>query len=115
MHLINLGPVGSDAEAAADALYAELLAAGVEVLDDDRDRSPGIKLNDADLLGLPLRLTVARRGLAQNAVEFVALRTRASSIPDPMPSRLPSSKSLRWRQRSAQRSPKCHSEATDHP
>ncbi len=74
VHLINLGPVGSDAEAAADALYAELLAAGVEVLYDDRDRSPGIKFNDADLLGLPLRLTVARRGLAQNAVEF-KLRT----------------------------------------
>jgi prolyl-tRNA synthetase len=70
VHLISLGPEGSEAQAAADDLYARLLAAGVEVLYDDRDRSPGIKFNDADLIGLPLRITVARRGLSQGAVEF---------------------------------------------
>jgi len=70
VHLINLGPAGSEAEAAADRLYAELEGAGIDVLYDDRDRSPGIKFNDADLLGMPIRITVARRGLAQGAAEL---------------------------------------------
>jgi prolyl-tRNA synthetase len=70
VHLITLGPEGSEATAAADRLYADLQAAGVEVLCDDRDRSPGIKFNDADLIGLPLRITVAQRGLKQGSVEF---------------------------------------------
>jgi prolyl-tRNA synthetase len=74
VHLITLGPEGSGAQEVADRLYAELQTAGVEVLYDDRDRSPGIKFNDADLIGLPLRITVARRGLEQNACEF-KLRT----------------------------------------
>jgi prolyl-tRNA synthetase len=70
VHLITLGPEGSGAQEVADRLYADLQAAGIEVLYDDRDRSPGIKFNDADLIGLPLRITVARRGLEQNACEF---------------------------------------------
>ncbi|MGC9468228.1 MAG: proline--tRNA ligase [Anaerolineae bacterium] len=70
IHLITLGPEGSEAQGVADRLYDDLVAAGVEVLYDDRDRSPGIKFNDADLIGLPLRITVARRGLAEQAVEF---------------------------------------------
>jgi prolyl-tRNA synthetase len=74
VHLLTLGPEGSEAMAVADQLYADLKAAGIDVLYDDRDRSPGIKFNDADLIGMPLRITVARRGLKQNAVEF-KLRT----------------------------------------
>ncbi|MBN1249378.1 MAG: proline--tRNA ligase [Anaerolineae bacterium] len=70
VHLLTLGPEGSEARAAADALYDKLVAAGIEVLYDDRDRSPGVKFNDADLIGLPLRITVARRGLAEDSVEF---------------------------------------------
>ncbi len=84
VHLVNLGPEGSEAEAAADQLYADLLGAGVEVLYDDRDRSPGIKFNDADLIGLPLRITVARRGLSQGAVEF-KLRTSKERTFVPLP------------------------------
>ncbi len=74
VHLITLGPEGSEAQRVADGLYNELQSSGVEVLYDDRDRSPGIKFNDADLIGLPIRLTVARRGLAEDAVEL-KLRT----------------------------------------
>jgi prolyl-tRNA synthetase len=74
VHLITLGPEGSGAQEVADQLYSDLRAGGVEVLYDDRDRSPGIKFNDADLIGLPLRITVARRGLEQQACEF-KLRT----------------------------------------
>jgi prolyl-tRNA synthetase len=74
VHLITLGPEGSEAQRVADELYDALRANGVEALYDDRDRSPGIKFNDADLIGLPIRLTVARRGLEQDAVEL-KLRT----------------------------------------
>ncbi|MCS7041040.1 MAG: His/Gly/Thr/Pro-type tRNA ligase C-terminal domain-containing protein, partial [Caldilineales bacterium] len=55
----------------AERLYAELRAAGVEVLLDDREElSAGVKFNDADLIGIPLRLTVSERGLKQDAVEL---------------------------------------------
>ena len=74
VHLITLGPEGSGAQEVADRLYGDLWAAGIEVLYDDRDRSPGIKFNDADLIGLPLRITIARRGLEQDACEL-KLRT----------------------------------------
>jgi prolyl-tRNA synthetase len=52
-----------------EKLYQELEAAGVEVLFDDRTESPGIKFNDADLLGIPLRITVSPRTLKENSVE----------------------------------------------
>ena len=55
---------------AADQLYDSLEAAGLEVLYDDRDESPGVKFNDADLLGIPVRLTVSPRNLKQDAVEI---------------------------------------------
>ena len=45
-------------------------AAGVEVLYDDREESPGVKFNDADLIGLPLRLTVSERALKAGGVEL---------------------------------------------
>ncbi len=61
--------------AAADRIYGELAAAGIEVLYDDRDERPGVKFKDADLLGLPLRLTVGGRGLAAGVVELRLRRT----------------------------------------
>jgi prolyl-tRNA synthetase len=75
IHLLSLG--GDETVVAqADALYEELEEAAVdrsspyEVLYDDRSESAGVKFNDADLIGLPLRLTVSRRTVAQNAVEW---------------------------------------------
>jgi prolyl-tRNA synthetase len=61
-----------DAEVAADAeaLYEELQGAGLEVLFDDRLESPGVKFKDADLIGLPLRLTASERNHKQGAVEL---------------------------------------------
>jgi prolyl-tRNA synthetase len=58
------------AEETADRIYTDLQAAGVEMLYDDRDESPGVKFNDADLIGLPIRLTVSERALAQGGVEM---------------------------------------------
>ena len=53
----------------AEALYAHLTARGLAVLLDDRDASAGVKFNDADLIGAPLRLTVSKRAVADNITE----------------------------------------------
>jgi prolyl-tRNA synthetase len=55
---------------AAERVYEALRARGVEVLFDDRDERPGVKFKDADLLGIPLRLTVGGKGLAQGSLEL---------------------------------------------
>ncbi|TRO79193.1 proline--tRNA ligase [Trichloromonas acetexigens] len=67
----------NDAEvcAAAEKLYADLLERGVEVLLDDRDERPGSKFKDADLLGIPLRVTVGARGLKDGALEVQERRS----------------------------------------
>ena len=55
---------------AAEELYQGLTAAGLEVLIDDRDESPGVKFNDADLIGIPVRLTVGHRALQEGQIEI---------------------------------------------
>ena len=60
---------------AADDLYDQLRAAGVEVLLDDRDERPGVKFNDAELIGVPLRVTIGPRGLDNGVVEVVERRS----------------------------------------
>ena len=62
---------------AAERLYLDLKAAGFEVLYDDRVESAGVKFNDADLLGMPLRVTVSPRTLRQAAAE---IKGRAQDI-----------------------------------
>ncbi len=64
---------------AAENLYADLTAQGLEVLFDDRKESPGVKFNDADLLGIPLRVTVSPRTLEKNSVE---VKKRSEKKPD---------------------------------
>ena len=59
-----------DVARAADALYQTLQEDGVQVLYDDREESAGVKFNDADLLGLPVRVVVSPRNLRQNVVEI---------------------------------------------
>lgn len=54
----------------AERLYRELEAVGVEVLYDDRDERPGVKFNDADLIGIPLRVAISARNLAKDQVEI---------------------------------------------
>jgi prolyl-tRNA synthetase len=55
---------------AANRLYEEIQAGGIEVLFDDRIESPGVKFNDADLIGIPFRVTISPRTLEGNNVEF---------------------------------------------
>ena len=54
----------------AEKYYAELLAAGVDVLLDDRDLRAGAKFKDADLVGFPLRITIGGKGLTEGIVEL---------------------------------------------
>jgi prolyl-tRNA synthetase len=61
----------------AEELYRDLAAAGLEVLYDDRDERPGVKFKDADLLGLPLRVTVGSRAVKEGVVEIRRRRTGA--------------------------------------
>lgn len=70
VHLVVLGRKAPAALEAAEQIYHDLWAAGIEVLMDDRDESPGVKFNDADLIGLPLRLTVGERSLKAGGVEL---------------------------------------------
>jgi len=62
-------------KAVCDKLYADLEAAGIEVLYDDRDERPGSKFKDADLIGIPLRVAVGKKGLAEGVVEVKARRS----------------------------------------
>jgi prolyl-tRNA synthetase len=53
----------------AEGLYEQFQSAGIEILFDDRDESPGVKFNDADLIGIPIRLTVSDRSLQAGGIE----------------------------------------------
>jgi prolyl-tRNA synthetase len=75
VHLVTIGK-DEGVVSAARALYDALGRAGVEVLWDDRDERPGVKFKDADLIGIPLRVTVGAKGLAAGHVELKA-RTEA--------------------------------------
>jgi len=78
VYLCALYREGSKVAEIAGKLYENLVAAGVEVLFDDREESPGVKFNDADLLGIPFRLTVSPRSLEKNGVEL-KLRVKKES------------------------------------
>jgi prolyl-tRNA synthetase len=85
VHLISLpgrGDTAAEVTAAADRLYQELEAAGVEVLYDDREASPGVKFADADLLGIPVQLVVGSKGLARGVAER---KNRATGERDEVP------------------------------
>jgi prolyl-tRNA synthetase len=71
-HVLLLPVNNKDAQImkAAEDLYQELSAQGIEVLLDDRDERPGVKFNDADVIGIPLRLTVGEKNLKQGKVEI---------------------------------------------
>jgi prolyl-tRNA synthetase len=81
---VAIAPVGYDrnegVRAAADRLHAELEAAGVEVLLDDRGERPGVMFADLELIGLPHRVTLGDRGLKEGKVEYQARRDAAATL-----------------------------------
>jgi prolyl-tRNA synthetase len=70
IYLCLLGADNAEVAATAEKLYADLEARGLGVLLDDRQESPGVKFNDADLLGIPLRLVVSPRTLKSKSAEL---------------------------------------------
>jgi prolyl-tRNA synthetase len=71
VHLVGL----KGAESEAEQLYHDLRAAGVSVLFDDRNETPGVKFADADLIGIPVRLTIGKRSLENGGVEVSTRRS----------------------------------------
>jgi prolyl-tRNA synthetase len=71
VHLVSMVPNDETVVAYADALYEELIAAGVEPLYDDRDVRAGEKLADADLIGIPTRIIVGKDTIANGELEVV--------------------------------------------
>ncbi len=71
VHLVSLGKDGDEISETADALYDDLVKAGVEVLYDDRDARAGEKFADSDLLGLPKRIVVGKDAVASGEFEVV--------------------------------------------
>ncbi len=78
VHLIALNVEQEPVRQAAEKLLGELQSAGLSVLYDDRSETPGVKFNDADLLGLPVRVTVSPRTLQKSSAEL-KLRTESGN------------------------------------
>ena len=81
--IVNLKQGDGAADAACEALYAGLTAAGLDPLYDDRDERAGAKFATMDLIGLPWRITVGPRGLASGKVELTSRRTGESEEMSP--------------------------------
>jgi prolyl-tRNA synthetase len=81
-HVVPVNAKDATLRETADRLTAELAAVGIDALLDDRDERPGVKFKDADLIGLPVRLTVGPRALARGCVELKArAATEATEVP----------------------------------
>ena len=78
VYLVRIG--GEAAVAQADELYAELTAKNIEVLYDDRDVRPGQKFADSELMGIPYRVTVSDRLLADQQYELTERQTGAMKL-----------------------------------
>ncbi|TWI32844.1 proline--tRNA ligase [Paracoccus sulfuroxidans] len=81
--IVNLKQGDGSTDSACEALYRELKAAGLDPLYDDRDERAGAKFATMDLIGLPWRITVGPRGLAENKVELTSRRTGESEAISP--------------------------------
>ena len=90
LHLVTINQQRSTAVAeAASDLHSECQQAGIEIFWDDRDERPGVKFNDAELIGIPYRVTIGDRGLKQGTVEFQEQRGESVDIqPDAVIGRL---------------------------
>ena len=80
VYLCPLYREGTKVSEVAEEIYTDFQAAGIEVLFDDRVESPGIKFNDADLLGIPLRVTISPRTLDKSSVEIKWRKEKQAEI-----------------------------------
>jgi len=82
VQIIPLNVGDSEVMKVTNTIYGELMAAGIDVLMDDRDQRPGFKFKDADLIGIPLRITIGGKGLAEGIAEVKwRTETAAKKIP----------------------------------
>jgi prolyl-tRNA synthetase len=82
IYLMHVPGKEIDTRAKAEEIYHNLQAAGISVLLDDREERAGVKFNDADLIGSPIRLTVGEKGLKEGMVE---LKPRMAKENQPVP------------------------------
>ncbi len=75
VNLLSLQPGDAQVAEVCERLYTELLAAGIEVLYDDRDERAGVKFKDSDLIGIPHRIAVGKKGVAEGVVEVKSRRS----------------------------------------
>lgn len=80
LHLISIEDKAGEVKKKADELYQTLISKGIEVLYDDRDVRAGEKFADSDLIGIPLRIVVSEKTLAQNSLETKNRRTGEVSL-----------------------------------
>ncbi len=83
VEVIALNPEQPVVGQTAETLYAELNGAGVETIYDDRDERAGVKFNDADLVGFPVRVIVGKKNAEQGMVEL-SLRKDRAKVPTPV-------------------------------
>lgn len=78
VHICVLDPSNAEVMGYADTLYTNLQKKGFDVLMDDRDERPGVKFKDADLLGMPVRVVIGKRGLDNKEIEVVDRKTKTT-------------------------------------
>lgn len=81
--LVSLGGKDAEVDEKANEIYNGLLDAGIDVLIDDRDARPGVKFKDGDLIGVPIRVVIGKKGL-KNGVAEVKLRTESDAREMPL-------------------------------
>lgn len=79
-YLIHIEDKTGETRKIAESLYQQLEKAGLQTLYDDRNASPGVKFNDADLLGIPLRITISSRSLSNGGIEIKSRTSENSQI-----------------------------------
>jgi prolyl-tRNA synthetase len=76
VHMCVLDPKDASLMETAEKFYKDMWAQGIEVFMDDRDERPGVKFKDADLLGMPVRVVIGKRGLDNNEIEVVERKSK---------------------------------------
>ncbi|CAM3192327.1 proline--tRNA ligase [Stackebrandtia soli] len=77
---VDIVPIGADATPVAEDLYDTLLNRGVDVILDDRNERPGVKFKDAELTGIPLRVTISKRGVEAGTAEITDRATKETVV-----------------------------------
>jgi len=80
VYLMHIPGKEMDTRAKAEEIYNELQGAGISVLFDDRDERAGVKFNDADLIGCPVRVTVGEKGLKEGMVELKSRKLKENQL-----------------------------------